>query len=288
MKVQLNHPGGQKPFKLGNGYFKNGNDIIREWNKDRSHYRKFIVNQGYYLNNLNDFQPKQENLYFWGEWEGNSFFIPLKNENYSIRPNGIHKPFHSIENRDHQNTDPYIFGEYFKYCVCKQIGKMQDLPLKNSVILFGSTFPKLGKFYIDTVFVVKGFENSSKVIENNAANYSKIYREATLEQLTQYLKPPTITNNNKIYHSQTWWDNKDFFSFVPCKINEEDNGFERLYIELDNQKFGLSSYQSGKSFLPKCNLSPKELWLEVAEEALKQNFKLGIRFDEPKLFNMNT
>jgi len=159
---------------------------------------------------------------------------------------------------------------------------MLSLP-ENTVILFGSTYPSINKFYIDTVFVVKDFEHSSKVIENNGVNYSKIYREETLEQLDSYFYQPSKSTDNRIYHSQTWWDNKGFFSFVPCKINRENNGFERLYLMLDDPLFGLSKNPTGKSFLPKCNLNPIELWHKIVEIATKQGFKLGVRFDEPNV-----
>jgi len=89
MKVQFPHPGAQKPFKLEKGYRVGNGKIIREWNSDKNHYRKFLLNHGYYLNDLKDAQPKQSNLYFWGEWEGNSFFeLFEKNRDYRIMPNG--------------------------------------------------------------------------------------------------------------------------------------------------------------------------------------------------------
>ena len=49
LKVQLNHPGNQKPFIDRNGYQQFNNLIIREWNDDPKHYRKFIRNSGEYL-----------------------------------------------------------------------------------------------------------------------------------------------------------------------------------------------------------------------------------------------
>ena len=50
LKVQLNHPGSEKPFKLG--YQKVNGSIIREWNDDPCHYRKFIRNKGDYLSSI--------------------------------------------------------------------------------------------------------------------------------------------------------------------------------------------------------------------------------------------
>ncbi len=282
MKVQLNHPGSQKPFKLGSGYISIGKNIIREWNND-IHYRKFIQHDSYFVNGLGDLSPTQEALYFWGEWEGYSFFKPFSKTDYRILPNGLHKLFHSTVIRGLQNTDPYIYGEDFKYCVCKQKGQLTSLVL-DDLILFGTVLPKLGRFYIDTVFVIKSHDISSNVQMTSGAQYSQVYKEETLEQLNEYLKTPTFTNNNRVYHSKTWWDDKDYFSFVPCKLSYDNIGFERLFIELSNQTFQLSSNPTGKSFLSNCPLSTKDLWKEIVRISIEQGFVLGIKFDEP-IFN---
>lgn len=282
MKIQLNHPGRQKKFKLGNGYIKVNNHIIRVWNSGDIHYRKFIKNKGYFVSEPNDIKPNQADLYFWGEWEGNSFFYPYPKTDSKIFPNGLHIPFHSTTIRGLQNTDPYIYGEDFKYCVCKQRGQLCTLIL-NDLILFGTTVPSIKKFYIDTVFVVKDNETSSNIQANKALNYTQIYREQTLEQLNEYLKEETLKNNNKVYHSKTWWNSNTYFSFVPCKTKLEAAGFERFYLNLNNGDFQLSSNPTGISFLKRCSLSSKELWIKIVEQAMDQGFKLGIRFEEPKL-----
>jgi len=280
MKIQLNHPGHQKPFKIGKGYRQIANSIIREWNNDNVHYRKFIQNNGHYIDGLNDLNPKQAELYFWGEWEGNSFFNPFSRANNRILPNGLHKLFHSTVIKGIQNTDPYIYGDNFKYCVCKQTGRLTNLFL-DDLILFGTVVPSLNKFYIDTVYVIKDHDTSTNVQVTGGANYSKVYKEETLEQLNQYLKKPTFTNNNRVYHSKTWWDDKEFFSFVPCKLSYDNIGFERLFLDLNNQIFQLSRNPTGKSFLGRCRLSPKDLWKEIVKISKEQGFKLGVKFDEP-------
>jgi len=280
MKIQLNHPGHQKSFRLGHGYRQIGNQIIREWSNDNVHFRKFIQNNGHYINGLN---PTQADLYFWGEWEGNSFFNPFPKNDYRKFPNGLHKPFHSTVIRGLQNTDPYIYGDGFKYCVCKQTGRLTSLIL-DDLILFGTVVPSLKKFYIDTVFVINDHDLSSNVQATSGAGYTQAYKEETLEQLNQYLLPPTIMNSNRIYHSKTWWNDNDYFSFVPCKLSYDNIGFERLFIELGNKTFQLSSNPTGKSFLKKCVLSSHDLWKEIVKVCLEQGFKLGVKFDEP-IFN---
>lgn len=283
MKIQLNHPGHQKPFRLGKGYKQIAHNIIREWSNDNVHFRKFIQNYGHYVDGLKNLNPKQAELYFWGEWEGNSFFNPFPRANHTVLPNGLHKLFHSTVNKGIQNTDPYIYGDNFKYCVCKQTGHLTNLIL-NDLILFGTVVPSLNKFYIDTVFVIKDHNSSANVQATCGVTFSQVYKEETLEQLNEYLKVPTYANNNKVYQSKTWWDDKEYFSFVPCKLDYNSVGFERLFIELSNQTFQLSRNPSGKSFLSNCPLTSQDLWKEIVKISIEQGFVLGVKFDEP-IFN---
>lgn len=274
LKVQLNHPGNQKPFKIGNGYQKINDLIIREWNDESQHYRKFIRNSGEYLSLLNG-QPHKGKLLFWGEWEGNSVFTPIINGKNN--PNGIHEPFHSIVIRGCENTDPYVYGDYFKYAICSQSGVMCNL-LDNSLILFGTT-KDIG-FELDTVFVVKTHESAQNVFNNNAVNYSQIYREETLEKLEEAYLGPNPSIQNRVYHSQTWWDNSDYFSFVPCKL-DNNCGFKKVVLPIPpmaKQKIGHPYHQFD-------NLNQLGLWKFVVNEVLKQGFYLGIRFAEPKIDN---
>jgi hypothetical protein len=284
MKVQLNHPGTQKSFKIGKGYINIGNDIvIREWNNDKEHYRKFLQHNGYFIIDVSDNVPKYDELFFWGEWEGNSFFKNLNNRDVKKLPNGIHKPFHSTQFRGIQNTDPYIFGDAFKYCICRQKGQLTRLVL-DDLILFGTVVPSLNKFYIDTVFVIKSSDPSTDVQASNGVDYSTVYKEETLEQLYEYLKPATYINDKKLYKSKTWWDDSNYFSFVPVKLKSDENGFERLFIDLNSPLYQLSNNsQTAFSYLKRCKLSAFELWKEIIEKCNQQNFYLGLRFDEPEL-----
>jgi hypothetical protein len=274
LKIQLNHPGEQKPFIIGSGYQSFNNLIIREWNNDPKHYRKFIKNSGDYLQNLNS-KPQRNSLLFWVEWEGNSEFTPFAG---GIGfPNGTHVPFHSILIRGIQNTDPYVFGKYFKYAICSQTGVMCNL-LADSLILFGTT-KDIG-FELDTVFVVRNHESAQNVYLNNASNYTLIYREETLEQLGQTYLGPNPSLNNKIHRGQTWWENKDYFSFVPCKV---DNGLSFKKVVLQIPPMG--KQKVGHPYHHFDNINHIQLWKLIVKEVLKQGFYLGIRFNEPQINN---
>lgn len=281
LKVQLNHPGGQKRFKLGSGYELREGKIFRHWNSDKIHYRKFLVNRGFYVETMNDVVEKEDSLYFWGEWEGNSIFEKFENLDNRKLPNGLHKPFHSTKFKGTQNTDPYVYGENFKYAVCKQVGSLCHMD-QESLILFGSTYPSLNIFYIDTVFVVNHYESAKDISLNNAKNYTKIYIEETLKQLGNEYFGNGSKKEKNLYQGQTWWDNNRNFSYVPCKLNKGNAGFERLAINLDDEILKLSKNATGKSFLLNCNLTPEEIWLRIYEQAISQGFVFGIRFNEPE------
>jgi len=292
LAVQLNHPGAQKKYP-SNGYIHLNNNIIRKWNTDRSHYRKFILNSGIYLRSKTD-TPNKGGLLFWSEWEGYSWFSPYGNQPNKFYPNGYHKPFHNLINRGAQNTDPYVFGDRFYYATCRQKGQMCRLD-KYSLIIFG-TPDERGYFLLDTVFVVNDFEDSAIVKGNKAANYSKVYKEETLDQLKEYLgQGNKINPEKKLYHSLTWGENKEFFSFVPCKAEPQENiiGFERLKIpvHLLYPFINMDLTQEPRvpvKFLVTNNLTLiHKVWNVIVDFTLQQKFYLGIKFLEPSLGNLS-
>ncbi len=267
LKIQLNHPGNEMSFKIGKGYHKVNDLIIREWNDEKVHFRKFIRNEGNFLAKL-DTLPLKSKLLFWGEWEGNSIFTPFE-EDKGKKPNGIHVPFHSILNRGCQNTDSYVYGDNFKYATCSQSGKLTKLD-SDSLILFGTT--KDNGFELDTVFVVKENETAQNVLVNNGLNYTKVYFEETLVPLI----PDYYNSGKNIYHGQTWWGNKDYFSFVPCKI-DNNIGFQKALLQIPP----MSKQKVGHPYKHLDKMTHLELWKHIVAEVLNQGFCLGIRFSEP-------
>lgn len=270
LTVQLNHPGAEKPYKPGRGYSQYEGKLIREWNADRSHYRKFIRQQGHYITEIGE-KPIKDELLFWGEWEGNSYFEPLNRWN----PNGIHQPFHSLHIREHQNTDPYVFGKNFLYSVCKQRERLTKLE-NGSVVLFGSSF-KNG-FVLDTVFVVGSFESVHEVAANEAANYSKTYREATVEQLGDTYVRPNPASKLRLYKGLMYAENQELFSYTPCKqYNQETkNGFPRVIFPYENLRdFQFSNNPTGIKIISSNAEKTKEIWNYITQEVLKQGYYLG-------------
>jgi len=290
LKVQLIHPGVQMNYnckrKNNPGYRWINNDLIREWNTDKEHKRKFIHHCGDYVTDINSQPIKTDDLFFWGEWEGNSYFTPFcdcKNDK-RLWPNGVHNLFHSLEIRGSQNTDPYIFGDNFIYAICRQNGQLRNLD-PGSVILFGTVYnsEKEKVFAIDTVFVTSSRWHSSKdVCAKKGKEYSQIWHEESCEQFGDDF----VDKNFRVYKSQTWWDNKDFFSFVPTRLTHDGCGFKRLEIDLNDPVLNLNTNTQGVSYLKECNLTPYEFWKYIIEKALEQDFVLGVRFPEPNIVNL--
>lgn len=268
LKVQLNHPGKEKIFRLGKGYQIEGKLIIREWNNELRHYRKYISCEGQYLTDVKS-RPMRAPLYFWGEWEGHSIFTPME----SVIPNGIHEPFHSLNNVGRMNTDPYVFGADFKYATCMQTGKLKDLS-PNSLVFFGTTTDK--GFELDTVFVVKSHETAESVFNASAAEYSETYKEQTLVRLGETYSGPNYSTYKKIYRGLMWWDNPRYFSFVPCTQNYQK---QPTKVVLPIPPF--STQKVGHPFSHLEKYDHEFLWTSLVDEVLKQGFCLGICFTEP-------
>lgn len=290
--IQFIHPGCQCEFnpKKPNGYIQDANgNWIRLWNNG-GHCRKFIKHPGCYVDPVNlNVAHQSDALYFWGEWESYSKFTPISNNNNNEQmPNGCHELFYALP-KGTQNTDPYVFGDHFKYCICSQKGVMLQLQC-GDLILFGTNYPLQQSFYVDTIFVVSDKNIPSSVIQNCNGNgipaIINMYWEVTLGQLKEYLKAPVTPSPNKVYLSRQWREDPSFFSFVPCKLDDCGGvGFERLKLEWGNfntktqNKEKLDTNKQGKKNLN--DITPQEVWNIVVDEAHKQGFMLGVHFNEP-------
>ncbi len=280
--VQLNHPGSELKYKSnGRDFFEENGNIIRPWNTHKIHYRKFLCNKGSYINNPGD-KVVESDLLFWGEWEGFSEFQVLgKNDCF-----GIHFPFYrSYEGLtgNIQNTDPYVYGDYFKYATCKQRGKLLNLEI-GSLVLFGSSFKD--KYVLDTVFVVGEHECSKSVFENNAANYTEMYKNATLKWTgTREYISDVSPKNKKIYKGISYDENDKMFSYVPCKPNSGLNseGFPRVSFDFNELGLNFCSNYSCVKYLSQNKDEIYNIWKKITDKVLNDGFSLGTHFNEPLL-----
>jgi hypothetical protein len=99
-------------------------------------------------------------LAFWAEWEAPSYVIHRWPEEGDL-PRFLQEPrWERPTNKEfRQNTDPWVFGDCFRYSNCHQLNQsgLRNLAA-GSVILFGSTLgfasPAGPRFVLDTLFVV--------------------------------------------------------------------------------------------------------------------------------------
>lgn len=237
---------------------------IIPWNCG-SHKRKLIRHDGIYLESPEgtiNYAP----LYFWGEYEPYSCAHV-----YDDAP-AIHDDLKSARNvcvtpiANMQNSDPYVFGSRFKYICCMKRGDYK----KGDIVLFGHYDSASGRFYFDTVFVVKEDKIPSKEdIEN------------------QYYMASARIAEKKYAEGIMYKDNERYFSFVPCRVGdwstdecEESKRF--LYEELPYLEVGgLLSYSKDYNKRNKNNIDfDHSLWQKIINAVKDANMCFGIHLAE--------
>ena len=271
--VQLNHPSpSAREITQPNNLVRNCNRWVRPANSD-AHYRVYSKLKGFYLKNLDEVKPHKGIVYSWIEWESEAYYYPLDNKPIA----GYYQPkFQRCYKKGTQNTDPYIFGQQFKYSNCSQTGVMLRLPY-HSLILFGSA--KKHGFELDTVFVVGAHFPAKFVNSLYMLMYSNTYIDTVLSQLNGMYLGDNPSEVNRIYHSETWYRNKDYFSYVPVKstCQQRRKGFyDKVIIPYDI----MSEVTQGHIYNKFKDKDPQEIWYKITQLVLEQKFYLGILFPE--------
>lgn len=272
--IQFIHPGHEHSFD------NHVNESMhKEWNS-ADHKRKFCKATGEYigLDNKND----KGNFMFWGEWEPPSF-VDLT---YQIPPlpKYLHSPYLPIDDSGNiivsgtQNTDPCVFGEYFKYFVCQQIrnnGRLTQMAYldQGDLILLGSG--KNGKFLIDTVFVVD--------IIIDVINTEPTYKVISIDRCAGY-----ASSGCKIYTGKTYADN-EIYSFTPAN----ESYFGRIEVP-SNAMLLLNNYitnslTQGRKVSEVDAVTIQKVWNELKSLTQKQGLLLAHKIEWPhKIINKQT
>jgi hypothetical protein len=280
--VQFTHPGGEhKPDK------KNGNH--KSWNTG-AHRRKFMICQGKYVDNNKLSNGK---LMFWGEWEPPSRVERLDNQPDSFFPEWLHTPYlpQSLPNSDgyqksFQNTDPFVFGDCFKYFVCKQFKqknrkatKLAKLE-KGSVILFGATHGKTKEnafFQLDTVFVVSDYIEYD-ISDPNALDIERIGNYRNVVYKMAFPKPLNYSLKLRLYFGATY--EKPFegmYSFAPSKVWENNNqGFPR--VQLKDTDHLTNNLNTAPRITEPSIETVKAFWQKIKAFSKEQGCVEGVKF----------
>ena len=220
--VQFPHPGREhrpSPPEVG---------TVMPWNRDL-HGRKFLRSRAQYLDRTGHHAGE---VAFWGEWEAQSRVLDVWAKEGS-KPRFLHEPFHEAppDGLDHQNIDPFVFGDSFLYTNCKQLNnsKLRRLTL-GSLVLFGSGTGQ--GFVLDTVFVVGDdpllpYEVGERdVLPDRPETDPLIFRP--LSTSTQHLGMGCVVVRSRPYEAA---DERPF-SFVPCRSRDaQDVRFPRPLLE---------------------------------------------------------
>jgi len=274
--IQFPHPGAEQTKKY-----------IGSWStKSRPHTRKFLVQQGKYLDASNAIHSHE--LVFWAEWEPQTELVHQLHESVSS-PNYILRPFYSYPKNgsDLHNTDPFVFGNQFLYSNCRQKkdGQLQKLT-PGSLILFGSH--KDDHFVLDTVFVVaKSIQYNTTQIETLKNKVPKAFFDVTLKQLKTDCCSDTKNNCVKVtdyvlYFGATFEAPVGgMYSYIPClTYSGLDSSFQRPPILIE----GIISNNLAQNFKLTKEISLEavhEVWETVMKQLFDQGLQIGIEVNLP-------
>lgn len=293
MFVQFIHP--------GNEHTTVGGTI--GWSYEEKHKRKFVKAQGEYLNSptINQLTSVGD-VTLWCEWEPQSNVVCRMNPAIPTYPKTLFEPYLDLtapysriikgKSTGRQNTDPCIFGDEFKYFLCRQRttkGTFKSITrlTPGSVILFGSENRFLGQFVVDTVFVISDrppitFTESSfvhMVSPHVSLDYMEVSMKSAFHRFlhVQRLTIPTV--GYKLFFGATYNNPVNgMFSFSPVKpYDKKDIGFSRPSIVLPpvivptlNQGYKLTT--GTNDYL---------LWSNVVNQVLAAGLQLGVKFQDP-------
>jgi hypothetical protein len=267
MFVQFLHPGSEhRPT-----------GPLMEWNRG-PHARKFLKASGLYVDKG---AVRTGAFLFWGEWEPQSRILETYQSEGRGGPHWLHDPYWDVprHRRLLQNTDPLVFGEYFRYSNCRQ-GRNAKLRLllPGSVILFGS---RIGPaFVLDTVFVVGADGQDYSRGQSGLVACPDWIQAVVFEPLRSSHERPTETF--RLYRGRTYEEAPDGgFSFVPCRpYGAEPAVFPRPAIHLDRHWLEPNLAMGAKA-TPASDAELRVLWEEVVEQVVAAGLSLGIRLAPP-------
>ena len=268
--VQFPHPGGERALR--------GGDRM-PWNTGR-HGRKFLRSAGRSVDSQG--QARNTPLVFWGEWEAPSRIVSRWRREGQL-PRALQVPVWERlpTSTPRQNTDPWVFGETFRYSNCKQLtsrknpSALQALT-PGSVILFGSKLR--GEFVLDTVFVVR---KAVPYVPHDPPEIDEAFRVCTIESVAADGRGE---HEFTLYYGATFEKPvADMFSFVPCRDAErEDARFARPAVSLPGYINRASPQSPSGAKRPLTIEQAFQQWHSIREQVLQAECELGVSFETPR------
>lgn len=266
-------------------------DGVKPWNRS-AHKRNFIVSSGEAIVAKGKSPQRFRDISFWGEWEPEAKIVGhFYKADSPITPRRLIAPLFPKDmpepsgNKGCGNTDPFIFGEHFKYSNCLQNrsghpNRLQDLSA-GSLILFGGICRD--DFWLDTVFVVKdwlkykGCDCQNQEMQDFLGADYPFFHAATLKPIAA--SRDMQERHYTLYRGQNWQENPNYFSFVPCDVNERAFAKVRLTSEMIPNLSKCAQMYTVLGGYEEPNSMPQEVWNKIADEVFAQGLSLGVRFD---------
>jgi hypothetical protein len=296
--IQFFHPGKE------HGHDKD-NKNHKSWN-EAEHRRKFMSVTGDCLSKDGILMTNQD-VMFWGEWEPDSNVKEFYEYNNDVLPRYLHSPYirktlptpnsnsKSCNKKNWQNTDPFVFGDNFKYAICQQGKKYEGYRIcglkAGTIIVFGSLYKdKQYNTYksmrVDTVFVVsQDYIDKNKLLTinfNNLSENDKKYFDVSFRMA--FPNNTSFPDINKIY-TGVEYKNRDryngLFSFIPAMKKTKEmprEGFCRIEIELFHP-----TNQPQTSFMVKHLSTDKciKYWTDLKNKCLSSTGCIATRINMP-------
>lgn len=263
---------------------KHGKDGWCAWNLDR-HRRKFMSAPGTSLDGA--FAARRGSLTFWGEWEAPSRVITRWTPQpdmptYLVQPcfPGPATAFPQL-----QNTDPYVFGDRFRYTLCKQVNKLGRPTFLTSLrpgtlVLFGSHDD--GRFLLDTVFVVDDdiVKHSLNTWQTQLSDLGDIYRHATLEPMYWDTNIKPESTYSLYFGARAVAGTDRVFSYFPCQeLDHPSSRFSRPVLHLPD--ILNSRMTMGQKKIEMTVSEIRQVWQLVTTQVIDHGLRLGVQADEP-------
>ena len=252
------------------------------WNQG-SHARKYMIADGEYGDMSSSSTGE---LVFWGEWEGPSRVLKRWDKADEL-PRYLQEPYWDSPTVEgfRQNTDPWVFGDAFRYSNCKQLttkqrpSALQGLTV-GSLIIFGSGRPKERRFVLDTIFVVGKINGHFVPNQPSDLPIDERFRVGTVESIATC--PPAVASGTfTLYEGATKTRPiKEMFSFAPClPVESGIPRFARPDIELPGIINPASTQTPAGAKEPRSLDETQATWGTIVEQVLDQDLLLATRID---------
>jgi hypothetical protein len=256
------------------------------WNTG-DHARKFMETEATHMTGAEAGTERRGRVVFWGEWEGPSLVVRKWPKN-GEQPRFLHQPFweHPTIAGSRQNTDPWVFGDYFRYSNCKQLTDrrkptaMQGLT-PGSLVLFGSA--RGGGFVLDTVFVIGQRVGTFVPAQGNTLGEDEAFFCSTLDSLNTSEEEKVRRATFTLFRGATPSARTEgMFSFTPCLPADGDiPRFVRPAIELPGVLNRASWQTPAGAKRPRPQDEVTQIWHRVVAQVIEQDLALATRLELP-------